>query len=76
MERINQHQETLKHVVDAAVIPGGVLTALSSYMGLINGVMTFLVLVTSLIWGVYRIIDMRNKQRRSDKDYNGKDKRG
>jgi hypothetical protein len=65
MERLNQHQDTLKHIADAALIPTGVVTGLANYMDLINGGMTFLVLLTSLIWGVYRIIDMRNTQRRT-----------
>lgn len=64
MERLNPHQETIKHAVDAVAIPGGVLVAFASYMEVINLVMAFLVLLTSLIWGVYRIIDMRNTQRR------------
>lgn len=64
MERLNPHQETIKHVVDAVAIPGGVLAAFASYMEAINLVMAFLVLLTSLIWGIYRIIDMRNTQRR------------
>ncbi len=62
---ISDNHDTAKHVVDAVAIPGGVLASLGTYMGLINGVMTFLVLLTSLIWGVYRIIDMRNTQRRT-----------
>lgn len=65
MERLSQHQDTVKHVVDAVAIPTGIVAALGNYMDLINGVMTFLVLLTSLIWGVYRIIDMRSTQRRS-----------
>ena len=64
MERLNQHQETFKHVVDAVAIPTGVVVGMANYMELVNGVMTFLVLLTSLIWGIYRIIDMRNSQRR------------
>ena len=61
---VQQHQETIKHVGDAVAIPGGLLAGALHSMELVNGVMTFLVLLTSLIWGVYRIIDMRNKQRR------------
>jgi len=55
---INGQSDTVKHVIDAAVIPSGVIAATAHWMNLINGVMTFLVLVTSLVWGIYRIIDM------------------
>ena len=65
MERLNQHQDTVKHVVDAVAIPGGLLAGFLTYMEAINAVMAFLVLLTSLVWGVYRIVDMRNKQRRT-----------
>jgi hypothetical protein len=65
MDRINQHQDTAKHIVDAVAIPGGLLAGVANYMDIVNGAMTFLVLLTSLIWGVYRIIDMRNTQRRT-----------
>lgn len=68
MERLNQHQDTVKHVIDAAVIPGGLLAGFLTYMEAINAVMAFLVLLTSLVWGVYRIVDMRNSQRRKKRD--------
>ena len=69
MERIAQHSEQIKHAVDAVTIPAGIVAGLSHWMGLINGVMTFLVLLTSLIWGVYRIMDMREKRNsRKDED--------
>jgi len=62
---VSDNHDAIKHAVDAVAIPGGVIAGIGQYIGLINGVMTFLVLLTSLIWGVYRIIDMRNNQRRS-----------
>lgn len=55
--------EPTKHVVDAIAIPGGLLGIASHYMPLLNQVLTFCVLVTSLIWGVYRILDMREARR-------------
>ena len=65
---IAENHEHLKHTVDAVAIPGGLLTGALHSMELINGAMTFLVLATSLVWGVYRIIDMRNKTRRKRRD--------
>ena len=65
MDRLHQHQDTIKHTIDAVAIPGGLAAGFANYMDGVNGVMTFLVLLTSLIWGVYRIIDMRNSQRRT-----------
>ena len=62
MERLAQHQEQLKHIGDAVAIPAGVGAGISHYLGLVNEVMTFLVLLTSLIWGVYRIMEMREKR--------------
>lgn len=63
--QVQQHGETIKHTVDAVAIPGGLIVGYAHIMDFVNGIMTFLVLATSLIWGVYRIIDMRNKNRRS-----------
>lgn len=68
MERLHQHQETVKHVVDAVAVPGGVLAAIATitpYLEAMNLLLAFGVLLTSLIWGIYRITDMRNSQRRS-----------
>ena len=64
MERMHQHTDSVKHVVDAVAIPGGLLAGFLTYMEAINAIMAFLVLLTSLVWGIYRIVDMRNKQRR------------
>ncbi len=61
---ISDNHDTAKHVVDAVAIPGGLLAGFLTYMQAINAVMAFLVLLTSLVWGVYRIVDMRNTQRR------------
>ncbi len=61
-------QDHVKHVVDAVAIPGGLLAGFLTYMQAINAVMAFLVLATSLVWGVYRIIDMRNTQRRGKRE--------
>ena len=55
------HSESVKHTVDLVTIPSGLAAALAHYMDLINGVMTFLVLFTSFVWGVYRIIEMHRK---------------
>lgn len=63
-EVIKNHHEQLKYLGDAVVIPSGVGMGLANYLELINGGLTTLVLITSLVWGIYRIIDMRNKQRR------------
>ena len=65
---IAENHDHIKHTVDAIAIPGGLLTGALHSMELINGAMTFLVLATSLVWGVYRIIDMRNKTRRKRRD--------
>ena len=61
---LDSHGATIKHGIDAVAIPSGLVATMAHYMGTINDVMTFLVLLTSLVWGVYRIIDMRNTQRR------------
>ncbi len=61
---ITENHDQLKHIVDAVAIPGGLLAGFLTYMQAINAVMAFLVLATSLVWGVYRIVDMRNTQRR------------
>lgn len=50
-----------KHLIDALVIPGGIIAALGNWIGVINGVLTAMVLLTSLAWGVYRVIDMHRK---------------
>jgi len=71
MERIKtvlDNHEVAKHAIDSIAIPGGVITGLTYALGLVNGILTTLVLLTSLVWGVYRIVDMRNKQRRTKRD--------
>lgn len=50
--------EVTKQVIDAVAIPGGIIGIASHYLGFMNLILTFLVLVTSLVWGVYRIVDM------------------
>lgn len=54
---------TAKHVGDAIAIPGGMVGVLSYYMEALNQLLTFLVLITSLIWGIYRIIEMHEKRK-------------
>jgi len=65
---ITENHEHLKHLGDTIAIPSGLITGMLHSMEMVNGVMTFLVLLTSLVWGVYRIIDMRNKTRRKSRD--------
>ena len=68
IKAILDNHEVLKHGIDTVAVPGGVITGLTYALGLVNGVLTTLVLLASLIWTVYRIIDMRNKQRRTKRE--------
>lgn len=52
-----EREEVIKNVVDAVVFPSGFVAIASHYIDLANGILTFCVLVTSLVWGVYRIIE-------------------
>lgn len=62
--RMAEQHEVAKHVVDAAAIPGGIVGILSHYLGLFNEILTFFVLLTTVIWTVYRIIDIRTNRRK------------
>ena len=58
--------EIAKQVIDAVAIPGGMIGIASHYLGFMNLVLTFFVLTTSFIWGIYRILDM-HESRKKDK---------
>lgn len=58
-----QHQaEPLKHVADAIVIPTGAVTAALNIIGVVNGLLTMVVLILTAVWTVYRIRDMHRRQ--------------
>jgi len=51
-----------KHAIDAVTIPTGLLASMGVFIeSVINPLLTMAVLLTSLIWGIYRIIDMKKK---------------
>ena len=64
MSTPDQHASTYvavaKHAGDVIAIPGGLFGIASHYLGLMNELMTFLVLITTFIYGVYRIRDMKS----------------
>lgn len=62
-----QHQaESLKHVADAIVIPTGAVTAALNIIGLVNGLLTMVVLLLSAVWTAYRIRDMHRRHREDE----------
>ena len=75
LKNILTEHEPLKHLVDVAVIPAGVGVGIAHYMELVNGLLTFFVLVTSFIWGVLRIMEMleRRQERKDSKRVNKDD---
>jgi len=62
---VTENHEQLKHVVDAVAIPSGIIAGITQYVGLINGFLTITVLLLNAVWAAYRIVDMRNHQRRN-----------
>lgn len=55
--------EQVKHTIDAVTIPTGVLASIGWFFeAIINPVLAGLVLITSLIWGIYRIKDMKKNR--------------
>lgn len=61
MEQMTQSSDTIKNTVDLVAIPGGIVAAIGNYIGVINGLLTMIVLLTSIGWGVYRIIEIHRK---------------
>lgn len=59
---MQQQAESLKHVADAIVIPTGAVTAALNIIGVVNGLLTMVVLILTAVWTVYRIRDMRRRQ--------------
>lgn len=55
--------ETLKHVSDAVVIPTGAATAVMHLIGVLNGILTTVVLALTVIYTAYRIYDLHHKRR-------------
>lgn len=67
-------QEVVKHVVDATVIPSGVTAAVIQSLGLItimdtvNTGLAFIVLLTSAVWGIYRLVTILEDRREKKRD--------
>lgn len=59
---MQQQADSLKHVADAVVIPAGAATAALNIIGLVNGVLTMIVLLLTVIYTGYRIIDMHRRR--------------
>lgn len=60
--------ESAKHVTDAIVLPGGLVVAIAGWMDVINKGLTLVVLLLTVVWTYYRILDLKdsvNKRRRS-----------
>lgn len=51
--------EGAKHVADAIVIPGGFVVAVAGWMDLINKALTLVILILTVVWTYYRIIDLK-----------------
>lgn len=68
IKTVLDNHEVIKHGIDTVALPGGVITGLTYALGLVNGILTTLVLLASLIWTVYRIKDMKNTQRRKKRE--------
>lgn len=63
IRRNTLHAETLKHVSDVVVIPAGTVTAAMHLIGVVNGVLTMVVLGLTVIYTAYRIYDLHHKRR-------------
>lgn len=68
MTSIHQFSDTIKHTVDLVLIPAGVAVAgfnvahfADFVQHVINPLLSAAVLVVSLIWGIYRLKDRKNK---------------
>lgn len=64
---LSELPDSAKHATDAIVLPGGLVVAIAGWLDLISKVFTICVLVATLVWTVYRIIDLREtiKERRT-----------
>ena len=56
-----ENTKQLKHTVDAITVPSGIVAAVGNYIGAINGILTAVVLLTSIGWTVYRIIEIHRR---------------
>jgi len=56
-----ENTEQLKHTVDAIAVPSGIAAAVGNYIGAVNGILTAIVLLTSIGWTVYRIIEIHRR---------------
>lgn len=61
MDAAQQSPDAAKHLIDWLLIPAGPVAVLGSAIGLINGILTMIVLLTSIGWGIYRMIEMHRK---------------
>ena len=58
----HEHLETVKHLGDAAVIPSGIGVGIAYWMAdVINPVLTGFVLISTLVWTIYRSIEIRRR---------------
>lgn len=63
-DAVSEHSEQIKHVTDAIIVPAGIGASVAWWMAeLVNPFLTGLVLLTTVVWTVYRIIDIRDKRR-------------
>lgn len=64
-----EHAEQAKHLADAVVLPSGAVAIASHHywnLHFMNEALTFIVLLTSAIWGVYRVFDIIRNWRKGD----------
>lgn len=60
--------EPAKNVVDAILVPTGILTA---FFAALNEVLTAILIFTTIVWTVYRVVDMherRKERKKREKD--------
>lgn len=58
---MSQSSSTIHQVGDAIAIPGGLAAAAASWLGVFNGILTSIVLLTSIGWGIYRMIEIHRR---------------
>ena len=58
---ISAAPDSVKHVADGLMIPGGIASAIAWISDVINPLLSMTVLVLTIIWTYYRIKEMRNK---------------
>lgn len=60
--------EPAKNVVDAILVPTGIITA---FLAALNEVLTAILIFTTIVWTVYRVVDMherRKERKKREKD--------